>query len=62
MGEDSEQRWLSYDQLAKKLGVSARTIRRDVDEGKFPKPVKIRACLRFEWLEVVASLKARNES
>lgn len=58
--ENSEQRWLSYADLAERLGVCERTIRRDVDEGKLPKPIKIRGCVRFDWLEVAAVLEARK--
>lgn len=59
--EDSEHRWLSYAELAKKLGVCGRTIRREVDAGNLPKPIKIRGCIRFDWLEVEAALKSRKE-
>ena len=58
---NSEKRWLSYDDLAKKFGVHKRTIRRDVDEGKLPKPDKFRGCLRFDWQEVAAVLLARKQ-
>ncbi len=57
----SEQRWLRYRELAERIGVCARTIRRDVDEGKLPKPIKIRGCVRFDWQEVAAVLTARKE-
>jgi excisionase family DNA binding protein len=56
-----EQCWLSYAQLAERLGVCERTIRRDVDEGKLPKPIRIRGCVRFDWLEVEAALKQRQQ-
>jgi predicted DNA-binding transcriptional regulator AlpA len=58
-----EQRWLSYAKLAEKLGVCERTIRREVDDGKLPKPDKFRGCVRFDWLEVEPALKAgkRNQ-
>lgn len=59
---NSEQRWLRYPELATRLGVCERTIRRDVDEGKLPKPMKIRSCVVFDWVEVDAALKARKES
>lgn len=57
----SEQRWLRYREMAERIGVCARTIRRDVDEGKLPKPIKIRGCVRFDWQEVAAVLTARKE-
>lgn len=57
-----EQRWLSYAQLAERLGVCERTIRRDVDAGNLPKPIKIRGCVRFDWLEVEAALIARKQN
>jgi predicted DNA-binding transcriptional regulator AlpA len=58
--ESSGQRWLSYADLAERVGVCERTIRRDVDEGKLPKPIKIRGCVRFDWLAVAAVLEARK--
>jgi predicted DNA-binding transcriptional regulator AlpA len=58
---NSEQRWLSYDDLATRFGIHKRTIRRDVDEGKLPKPDKFRGCVRFDWLEVAAVLMARKQ-
>jgi hypothetical protein len=60
--ENSEKRWLSYAELAERLGVCERTIRRDVDEGNLLKPIRIRGCVRFDWFEVVASLETRKES
>jgi predicted DNA-binding transcriptional regulator AlpA len=60
--ENSEQRWLRYPELAKKLGVSERTIRRDKDEKKLPEPIKIRGCVVFDWLEVAAALEARKQN
>lgn len=59
---NTERRWLSYLEMAGKIGVCERTIRRDVDEGKLPKPIKIRGCVRFDWLEVEAALKARKQN
>ena len=59
--EKSEQRWLRYREMAERIGVCARTIRRDVDEGKLPKPIKIRGCVRFDWHEVAAVLMARKQ-
>jgi len=57
-----EQRWLRYPELAKRMGVCERTIRRDVDDEKLPKPIKIRGCVCFDWLEVEAALKARKQN
>jgi excisionase family DNA binding protein len=59
---NQEQRWLSYSQMAERLGVCERTIRRDVDEGKLPKPIRIRGCIRFDWLEVAKELEARKSA
>jgi excisionase family DNA binding protein len=59
---NSEQRWLSYSQLAERLGVCERTIRREVDAGNLPRPVRIRGCVRFDWLEVEGALRARKEN
>jgi predicted DNA-binding transcriptional regulator AlpA len=58
----SEKRWLSYSQLADRLGVCERTIRREVDAGNLPRPIRIRGCVRFDWLEVEPALKARKEN
>jgi excisionase family DNA binding protein len=58
---DSKQRWLSYSELAERIGVCERTIRRDVDAGNLVKPIKIRGCVRFDWQEVDAALKARKQ-
>jgi predicted DNA-binding transcriptional regulator AlpA len=60
--ENAEQRWLRYPQLAERMGVCERTIRRDVDAGNLPKPIKIRGCVRFDWQEVAAALKARKQN
>jgi predicted DNA-binding transcriptional regulator AlpA len=54
------KRWLRYREMAEKFGVCQRTIRREVDEGKLPQPEKMRGCVRFDWLEVVAFLLARK--
>jgi hypothetical protein len=59
--DDPEQRWLRYPALAKKMNVSQRTVRRDVDDGKLPKPIKVRGCVLFDWLAVVAVLKKRQQ-
>jgi excisionase family DNA binding protein len=53
---------LSYSELAERIGVCERTIRRDVDAGNLPKPIKIRGCVRFDWQEVAAALKARKQN
>jgi len=58
---NAEQLWLRYPELAKRMSVCERTIRRDVDDGKLPKPIKIRGCVRFNWPEVEAALKARKQ-
>jgi len=57
-----EPQWLNYLEVAGMAGVCDRTIRRDVDEGNFPKPIKIRGCVRFDRLEVEAALKARKQN
>jgi predicted DNA-binding transcriptional regulator AlpA len=57
---NSEKRWLRYREMAEKFGVCQRTIRREVDEGKLPPPEKMRGCVRFDWVEVVAFLLARK--
>lgn len=58
---NAEQRWLSYSQLAERLGVCERTIRREVDARKLPQPIRIRGCVRFDWLEAEAALEARKQ-
>jgi excisionase family DNA binding protein len=55
-----EQRWLSYPELAARMGVCERTIRRAVDAGHLPKPIRIRGCVRFDWEEVETALRARK--
>jgi predicted DNA-binding transcriptional regulator AlpA len=58
---NSEKRWLRYPEMAEKFGVCQRTIRREVDEGKLPQPEKMRGCVHFDWLEVLAFLLARKQ-
>ena len=58
---NEDKRWLRYREMAEKFGVCQRTIRREVDEGKLPQPEKMRGCVRFDWLEVVAFLLARKQ-
>ena len=60
-GVNSEQRWLRYRDVAARIGVCARTVRRDVDAGELPKPIKVRGCVLFDWQEVAAALKARQQ-
>ena len=57
-----EQRWLRYPEVAERASVCERTIRRDVDEGKLPKPIKLRGCVLFDWPKVDAALKAREQT
>ena len=57
-----ELRWLRYPEMAERLGVCERTVRRDVDAGNLPKPIKIRGCVRFDWVEVEAALKSRKQN
>jgi predicted DNA-binding transcriptional regulator AlpA len=57
---ESHKRWLRYCDVAERMGVCQRTIRRDVDAGNLPKPIKIRGCVRFDWVEIEAALKARQ--
>jgi len=59
---NSEKRWLRYPELAERFGVCERTIRRGVDEGKLPRPVRIRGSVRFDSVEVETALKARKEN
>ncbi len=60
--EPSEQRWLRYPEVAARIGVSERTIRRNMYDGKLPKPIKVRGCVCFDWLEVEAALKVRKQN
>ena len=57
-----EQRWMRYREVAERAGVCQRTVRRDVDAGNLPKPIKIRGCVRFDWQEVASALKARKQN
>jgi predicted DNA-binding transcriptional regulator AlpA len=57
----SEQRWLRYPEVADRIGVCERTIRRDVNDGKLPKPIKLRGCVVFDWPAVAAALKQRQQ-
>jgi len=57
----SEQRWLRYPEVADRIGVCERTIRRDVDAGNLPKPIKFRGCVVFDWPAVAAALKQRQQ-
>ena len=59
---NSEQRWLRYPEVAKKSGVSERSIRRAKDSGKIPKPIKLGGCVLFDWPEVAAALNALKET
>jgi predicted DNA-binding transcriptional regulator AlpA len=43
------------------LGVCARTVRRMVDRGEFPKPVKVAGCVRFFQSDVAAYLNRLKE-
>lgn len=55
-----EKRWLRYPEVAERLGVSERTVRRDMNAGKLPKPIKIRGCVCFDWPELEAAVQARK--
>lgn len=59
---NSEQRWLRYPEVAERIGVDERTIRRAVDKGEMPKPIKVCGCVLFDWQEVVVALKARKQN
>ena len=57
----TEKRWLRYRELEERIGMCGRTIRRAVDNGEMPKPIKVCGCVLFDWLEVVAFLLARKQ-
>jgi predicted DNA-binding transcriptional regulator AlpA len=57
---NAERRWLRYRELEERVGMCGRTIRRAVDKGEMPKPIKVCGCVLFDWLEVVAFLLARK--
>ena len=58
---NAEKRWLRYRELEERIGMCGRTIRRAVDKGEMPKPIKVCGCVLFDWLEVVAFLLARKQ-
>jgi predicted DNA-binding transcriptional regulator AlpA len=58
---NTERRWLRYPEVAERTGVCERTVRRDMNAGNLPKPIKVRGCVCFDWLEVEAALKARKQ-
>ena len=59
MGDTATDEFLSYEELAKRLNVDKRTIRRDVERKRLPEPVRIGRCPRFRWPAVLASLEAQ---
>ena len=59
--DDSQQRWLRYADVAKRIGVCQRTVRRDVNDGRLPKPIKVRGCVLFDWVAITAALKKRQQ-
>ena len=34
---------------------------RDVNDGKLPKPIKVRGCVLFDWLAIAAALTAARD-
>ena len=50
--------WIKTRELAKRLGVSVRTIQRAVADGTFPAPAKIRRSVRWP-LSLVADIEQR---
>jgi excisionase family DNA binding protein len=49
---------LDVDALAAMVGVSTRTVRRLVDAGKFPQPVRLGGCVRWSRVVVEAWIAA----
>jgi excisionase family DNA binding protein len=49
---------LDIDALAEVLGVSSRHVRRQVDAGKFPQPVRLGGCVRWPRAAVEAWIAA----
>lgn len=42
-----ERRYYTITDLAHLLGISERTVRRGVSDGRLPRPLKINRCVRF---------------
>jgi excisionase family DNA binding protein len=45
---------MTYRQVAQALGVNARTIYREVQRGRFPRPIRIGRAVRFRRVDVDA--------
>ena len=56
-----EPELISERAAAQKIGVCVRTIRREVERGHFPKPVRVGRCVRYVASEVLAYLNGLKE-
>lgn len=52
MATDSECHFLTIDQLARRLGVSAQTVRRRVHDGELPAPIRLGGLVRWRVRDV----------
>lgn len=52
------ERLVSLKTAAESLGVCVRTVYRLIDEGKLPRPVKVRGCSRLPLSAVTAYLRS----
>ena len=50
-------RLVSVQTLAEFLGVCIRTVRRMVERGQLPRPLRLGGVVRFSWAEVQETLK-----
>lgn len=55
---ESEARLLSYAGLARLLDVSERHLRRLVESGRLPEPIRLGGSIRFKVADVLAALQA----
>ena len=63
-GVEVRRELLSYAETAEMLGCSPRTLRRDVERGDVPKPVKRRGRVQFVRVEIedlLRRMKDRSE-
>jgi predicted DNA-binding transcriptional regulator AlpA len=57
-----EQRWLlSIGEVAGRLGICRRTLEREINRGRFPRPLKIGKASRWEVGDVVAYIERLGE-
>jgi excisionase family DNA binding protein len=52
--------YVTYPQVAQRLGVCTLTVRKWVETGKFPKPIKLGRSVRWNWRAVQEFLNSRG--